>query len=45
MKEFNVIDIEMGKKVDLVSPQQTLKSLVFLKFVDIAAKQQPVCIG
>ena len=38
MKEFNVI--EMDTKVDLVS----LKSLLFLQLVGIAANQQPVCI-
>ena len=35
----------MGKKVDLVpTAKSTLKSLVFLQLVDIAANQQPVCI-
>ena len=42
MKEFNVV--EMGKKGRPSAPQQTLKSVVFLQFVDIAANQQPVFI-
>ena len=42
MKEFNVI--EMGQKSRLSAPQQTLKSLVFLQLVDVAANQQPVFI-
>ena len=42
MKEFNVID--MGREGWLSAPQQTLKSLVFLQLVDIAANQQRVFI-
>ena len=42
MKEFNVIEI--GKKSRLSARQQTLKSLVFLQLVNIAANQQPVFI-
>ena len=40
MKEFNII--EMGIKVDFSTSHQTLKSLVSLQLVDIAATQQLV---
>ena len=43
MKEFNVV--WNGQKGRPSAPQQTLKSVVFLQFVNfIAANQQPVFI-